>query len=100
MKRKATPWEILGVDPDTPLDQVRTRYTELVKRHPPDRDPETFERIRDAWQAVRDPRAAARERLLGPEPLNGIGDLMEALRPRRRPVGAAAWLQAMREMTR
>ena len=31
------PWDVLGVDPDTPLDQIRKAWTQLVRDSHPDR---------------------------------------------------------------
>ena len=63
-KDPASPWTVLGISPGASEDEIRTRYRALVKRHPPEQDPDAFERIRDAYEKVRDPRVLARERVL------------------------------------
>jgi hypothetical protein len=55
----------LGVSPDADEAQIRARYLELVKQYPPERDPEKFQEIRTAFDAVKDPLSTAR-RLLEP----------------------------------
>lgn len=49
------PFAILGVAPDAPETDIRKRYLELVRKHSPDRDPERFREIRQAYDAVSDP---------------------------------------------
>ena len=95
MKHDVDPWRVLRLAPAAALDEVRARYVELVKQHPPDRDPEVFERIRDAYRAASDPRWRARQRLFGPEPLGDLDELETLLRAEaRQPAGPAAWLKA------
>ena len=61
----ADPFMTLGVSPDADEAQVRARYLELVKQYPPERDPEKFQEIRAAFDAVKDPLSVAR-RLIEP----------------------------------
>lgn len=48
------PFETLGVRPEDTDDVIRRRYLELVRLHPPERDPEKFKAIRAAYDAVKD----------------------------------------------
>lgn len=59
------PFQVLGVSRDAGEAEVRARYLELVKQHPPDRDPEKFREIRAAYEAAKDPMSIAR-RLVEP----------------------------------
>jgi curved DNA-binding protein CbpA len=87
------PWAVLGLTADASTAEVRARYVELVKLHPPDRDPDAFERIRDAYRAASDPLARARERLFGPSPVADLDELDRCIADLgRKPAGAAAWL--------
>lgn len=54
------PFEILGLPQGSNEERVRARYLELVKLHPPERDPERFREIHRAYQAARDPMAIAK----------------------------------------
>jgi hypothetical protein len=51
-----SPFAVLGLDPAT-CDEaaVKAAYARLVRQHRPDRDPEGFRRIRDAYEACRSP---------------------------------------------
>ncbi|MBK8979491.1 MAG: molecular chaperone DnaJ [Planctomycetes bacterium] len=87
----------LELDSDATDDAIRARYRELVKQHPPERDPERFKTIRACYELAIDPRARATERVLGPEPYTGIADLRrDLLRLPRRPLGASGWLEVLR----
>ena len=63
------PGEVLGVGQDAGEEEIRAAYVRKVKEHPPDRSPEEFERIRDAYDSLRDPRRRMREKLLSVDPL-------------------------------
>ncbi len=59
---------VLGVSHDATAEQVRAAYLEKVRQHPPDRDPEQFERIRDAFGQLRDPRSRLQQVFECPDP--------------------------------
>lgn len=53
--------EILGLASDATDEEARRAYTRLVKQHKPDRDPEGFRRVREAYECLRrvEPTSAA-----------------------------------------
>ena len=53
------PYRILGVAPGADEAEVRAAYRAALRRHPPEGDPQGFKRLRAAYEAVRDPAAAA-----------------------------------------
>jgi curved DNA-binding protein CbpA len=59
------PFRVLGLPPDAGEVEVRARYLELVKKFPPDREPERFREIRAAYEAAKDPLSIAK-RLIAP----------------------------------
>jgi curved DNA-binding protein CbpA len=61
----ADPFTVLGVPREASEEQIRARYLELVKQHPPDREPEKFREVRAAFEAAKDPLLIAR-RLIEP----------------------------------
>ena len=60
----ASPYSVLGVGPDASPSQVRLAYHRQVREHPPERDPEGFKRIREAYETLRSPRKRAELSLL------------------------------------
>jgi hypothetical protein len=71
------PYVVLGVDVNAETEAIRTRYLELLRQFPPDRDPERFQQIRDAYAAITQPFERWRE-LLFPT----AGDLLVGDLPR------------------
>lgn len=49
------PFQVLGIPIDASEETVRSRYLELVKKYPPEREPEKFRQIQIAYEAARDP---------------------------------------------
>jgi DnaJ-class molecular chaperone len=88
---------LLGVSAEAGEAEVRAAYLEKVRQHPPDREPELFERIRDAHEQLRNPVVRARRVLSGPDPTAPLASLLEGMKPQRRFVGAQIWLEALKE---
>lgn len=49
------PLEVFGLAPGASEDEIRRRYLELVRLHPPERSPDRFAEIRAAYDALSDP---------------------------------------------
>ncbi|REJ73773.1 MAG: J domain-containing protein, partial [Planctomycetota bacterium] len=52
---QSDPFQILGVPADAGEAEIRARYLELVKKFPPEREPEKFREVHAAYEAARDP---------------------------------------------
>jgi len=73
------PFAVLGISPDANEAEVRARYLELVKQFPPERDPDKFHEIREAFDAAKDPLAVARRLIAPPDcTVPQWSDLLEA----------------------
>ncbi len=59
------PFAVLGVAAQADDQEIRTAYRLAVRQHPPEHDPAGFKRIRQAYEAVRDPDARAAFVLFG-----------------------------------
>ncbi len=94
-------WEqaaaLLGVPSGATDKALRRAYLEQVQAHPPDREPEQFERIRDAYEQLRDPALRARQVLDGPDPALPLPSLLDGLKPNRRFVGSGPWMNVLKE---
>ena len=91
------PWTVLGLDSEADEAQIRAAYLAKVKAHPPDRDPEAFERIRDAYQDLSDPRRRGERMLMAVDPAAPLVALLAGKDDRRRFVGPRRWLDAIKE---
>ncbi|MBI4317689.1 MAG: DnaJ domain-containing protein [Chloroflexi bacterium] len=55
---------ILGIEPAGSSAEVRAAYMQKLREHPPERDPEGFKRVREAYETLRSPRKRAELTLL------------------------------------
>lgn len=85
------PRDILGVASDAPLDEIRAAYVRKVKEFPPEQSPEEFERIRDAYDALRDPRARAKAIFRDANAARPLASLARSVKPRRTFAGPRLW---------
>ena len=80
------PFVVLGLSTDASEEAIRARYLELVKQHPPEKDPQKFREIHAAYQGASNPLVLAaaimnpRER--PPTPWQEIIDHHEREKPR------------------
>jgi curved DNA-binding protein CbpA len=93
----ADPYVVLGVSRDAGDTEIRTAYLEGVRRHPPDRSPAAFERIRDAYESLRDPIRRARLWLFLVDPFAPLERLVEEVPAERRRPGPGPWLSRIRQ---
>ena len=88
------PWTVLGLVPGVSPEEIRAAWLREVRIHPPEDDPDGFERVRDAYESLRDPLTRVRRALERDE----LRDPLEALAEgsgRRRFVGPEPWLAAI-----
>jgi curved DNA-binding protein CbpA len=90
------PEAVLGVGRNAGDEEIRAAYVRKVKEHPPDRSPEEFERIRDAYDSLRDPRRRMRDRLLSADPLAPFVSVIEIKARQRRFAGPQPWLEVLK----
>lgn len=90
------PWLVLGLSADASEAEVRAAYLRLVKTYPPDRAPEQFERVRDAYEELRDPRRRGVRLIFGADPEAPLVSLLDGEGARRRFVGPRPWRAALR----
>lgn len=48
------PYAVLGISRDASPEEVKRAYFSLVRKYPPEKDPEGFKRIRLAYESLRD----------------------------------------------
>ena len=90
------PRKILGVGPDAGDEEIRAAYLRRVKEHPPERSPERFELIRDAYETLRDPRRRARSLVLAADPNEPLAAVIHDTAAQRRFLGPGPWLDVLR----
>src|SRR5260370_15025893 len=90
------PRQVLEVTPEAGDEEIRAAYVRKVKEFPPDRAPREFEKIRDAYEALRDPRRRTLH-LLSANPKQPLASLLEGRVSERRCTAADAWVAVLRE---
>ena len=55
----------LDLSLDASQEEIRRRYLELTRAHPPSRDPDRFRRIAAAYEALQDDRSRVRTAIYG-----------------------------------
>jgi len=90
------PSTILEVSWDASEEEIRAAYLRKVKEHPPERSPEEFERIRDAYEMLRDPRNRMRHMLRSSDADAPLASFADGLKPERRFTGPRAWLEVLK----
>jgi curved DNA-binding protein CbpA len=80
----ADPYEILGASRGSSEGDIRRRYLELVRQYPPDRDPERFTEIHQAYEKLRDPVVRLESKLFDLESSETLADVMADVRRRLR----------------
>jgi curved DNA-binding protein CbpA len=91
------PNDVLGVGKDAGEEEIRAAYVRKLKEYPPDRSPEEFERIRDAYDSLRDPRRRMRDRLVAVEAFAPLRSVIELKTRQRRFAGLEPWLEVLKE---
>ena len=91
------PGKILGVSIDADEEEIRAAYLQKIREYPPDRSPEEFEKIRDAYELLHDPRKRARLLFLSVDPGAPLASLLDEVQGVRKFVGPEPWLAAMKE---
>jgi curved DNA-binding protein CbpA len=78
------PYVVLQLPSDADEATVRQRYLELVRQFPPDRAPERFVEIREAYESLRDPVRRLEQRLFDIDTRDSLDEIISDVRARLR----------------
>jgi curved DNA-binding protein CbpA len=90
------PWEILGVSQQAGDEEIRRAYLNRIKACPPSQDPEHAERIREAFDLLRDPLRRADRSVAFAEPEAPLASLLKGQSGHRAFVGPQLWLEVLK----
>ena len=91
------PRTVLGLSEKAGADDIRRAYLEKIKIYPPDRSPEMFEKIRDAYELLRDPRKRTAFYLKNIDPEAPFVSILQGGTRKRRKIGPELWLGVMKD---
>lgn len=74
------PYRVLEIHEASDDEAIRRAYAEAVRRVPPERDPEAFRRVQDAYEKIGDRRARLRFRLFEPARGDSFDEWIEEIR--------------------
>ena len=85
----------LGLAPNASQPEIRRRYLDLIRSHPPSRDPDRFGRIAAAYEALQDDRSRVRTAIFGIAAYNDWELALDALVEARVATRKASGLQEL-----
>ena len=91
------PYEVLGVSEKASDQELRAAYIALLRRYPPDRAPDEFERIRDAYDELNDPDRRASAMLFSGRDIASPLSYLKQSSARRTRAPLGIWLKAIRD---
>ena len=91
------PHAVLGVSLAAGDEEIRIAYLRKLREFPPDRCPVEFERVRDAYELLRDRRGRARHLLFSCTPESPLESLLDGVADERKFVGPEPWLAVLKE---
>ena len=91
------PWAVLDIPLDADDGRIRAAYLQKVKESPPDRDAQQFQRVRDAYAELRDPRRRCRRQVLSADPAAELISLLGDQPQARKFMGPGPWLEALKK---
>ena len=89
------PRGVLGIGDEATDEEIRAAYLQKIKAHPPERDPDGFEQIRDAFEELRDPLRRTNLMIESCDPTRPLTDLLDCGRSRRY-TGPEPWLGVLK----
>ncbi|MDA0840986.1 MAG: J domain-containing protein [Planctomycetota bacterium] len=89
------PFKILELREQCSDEEVRQAYLKKLKQFPPDKEPLEFERIRDAYEQIKDPRRRIQRTLLAADPRQPFTQLLDDAISRKF-IGPEVWLEVVR----
>ncbi len=89
------PHEVLGVNTEASAEEIRKAYMAMICKFPPDRYPQAFEQVRDAYDLLSDPHQRAKN-MMSVQPQKLLVDIIKGDTPGRQFVGPDSWLKAIR----
>lgn len=93
----SNPYCVLGIAEGAEDEQIRAAYLAKLKQFPPDRCPDEFEQVRDAYELLRDRRRRAHYTLFSADAEAPLEALLDGMNNSRQFAGPDPWLAVLKE---
>ena len=93
------PWQVLGEDLKASAQEIREVYLDKIRLYPPDRCPEQFEKIRDAYELLKNPKKRIETMILAANPRMPLVELVKNQDNKRHFVSSAFWTDVLKQKT-
>src|SRR5580658_2566976 len=90
------PYSVRAVCREVGDEPIRAAYLRKLKEYPPDRCPDEFEKVRDAYDLLRDPRRRSQHTLFSCDPDAPLESLLDGADARKY-AGSGPWLAVLKE---
>jgi curved DNA-binding protein CbpA len=90
------PYVVLGLVPGADDEQIRAAYVAKLKQFPPDKAPDEFEQVRDAYELLRDRRRRAQHNLFSVNLEAPLESILDGIENDRQFVGPGPWLAVLK----
>ncbi len=93
----ANPYMTLGIPENASAEIIRQAYLNKVRTFPPEKEPQRFQSIAEAYEKLKDETTRARLRVFGAANLTlmrRLTDLVPAADNARQRIGMDTWLEA------
>ncbi len=95
------PYRVLGISEESDDDDaIRKAWLDGVRRFPPEKDPEQFALVREAYEMIRDRESRFRLQTFGDRRLRITSAIVDLFPSGRNHAGSAPWLAVIRGGTR
>ena len=95
-----TALSVLGISSEAKPDEIRAAYLKQTAAHPPDKDPAEFEKIRDAYDLLKDPVTQFCQEVLHRPAEVSFKAVCPPSDWRRKYVSADVWMQYVKEKSK
>lgn len=90
------PIDVLVVAPNASEEEIRAAYLRKVQEYPPDKAPDEFEMVRNAYEILRDPRKRTLAMLHASDPNAPLTSILDGRAPRRLFAGPQPWREVLK----
>jgi curved DNA-binding protein CbpA len=94
------PFYVLKVFHTSTDEEVRNAYISLIREYPPDRSPEKFQEVREAFEEIKHERDRIKRYLAFPRTIDNLSDIIPDKKPERNLLPRSVWNKIIKNKRR